>query len=165
MQPLTAMLARMPVAVDAIVHSLAPGIALTSGIFFANGLQTRYSLVTTRVRALNAEARALKPDEAARRKSLRWQVALLTRRTRVTHKAILTAYAGLLAYTATIVLLLASTFLALPYLTLLTYLLFGTGLACVGFAMLLSLSELRLSHDTLVEDVRSSFGEEENAEV
>jgi hypothetical protein len=143
--------------VDSIVSALAPGVALTSAIFYANGLATRFGQISVRVRDLNREARSLAPGPSPRYESIRWQVQLLTRRARILQRAIISAYLALLALILTTVLLLVTSYLGLERALFLPFGTFSVGLALLAVAMVISLTELSLSSRTLVEDVRSTF--------
>ena len=90
---------------DLIAHSLAPGIALTSVIFFNTSLLNRFAYVTGRVRELTREARELRratrdsPDHA-RLRSIRAQVDALIVRARMIRRTIMLVYVSLLSFIA-----------------------------------------------------------------
>lgn len=152
-----------PGALDDIVTALAPAAALTSGIFFANGLQQRFSLISQRVRDLNSEARGLAPGP--RLVSVRSQVKVLFLRASLIHRAILLVYGGMLSLIGCVIELLMTSFFDIadaPGVTAVTFATFSLGLLLVALAFLQSTAELRLATQTLREDVRSSFtGEDE----
>lgn len=149
----------MDIATD-IVGALAPGVALTSGIFYSNGLHARLNVLTTRVRDLTREARTLGGDPANSRRiaSIRRQVELLVRRVNLIQRAVLSSYVGLVLFIATIVLLL-SVGIVEPRvnLTPLADAIFGGGLLALAYAMLLTIREMDLSNRTLAEDISTSF--------
>lgn len=140
---------------ESIVNALAPGVALTSGIFYASGLQTRFSQISQRVRDLNKEARASSAGE--RLESVRWQVTLLTKRAHVVQRAILVQYAALLSFISTILILLLGGYFGATWLLYVGFATFSVGLIAMASAFVLSTTELSLSNKTLVEDVRTSF--------
>jgi hypothetical protein len=148
---------RVNVATD-IVGALAPGVALTSGIFYANGLHVRLNVLTARVRDLNREARLLGADELQRRASIRRQVDLFLRRVRIVQRAVVASYVGLVLYIGTILLLLAVGIVE-PGVDLapVADALFGAGLLAVACAIVLSIVEMDLSNRTLAEDIATSF--------
>lgn len=150
---------------DLILQSLAPGVALTSVIFYSTGLQNRFLYVASRARDLNKEARQLVTEGAERHHdrlaSLRWQVEALTKRAEIVRRTILISYGALFCFILTILQLLIAGILpdrvpaaaptALPALT------FGLGFVALGVATLHSSAEMLLSVRTLHEDVRTSF--------
>lgn len=145
----------------AIANSLAPGLALSSGIIFANSLLTRTSVVSSRVRDLNKEARALRassPVNEARLACIRLQVDLLLRRARIIQRAVLCSFAGVVCFITTILELLLFGFINVGADTAVAPVTFAAGLVSVGAAMLLSFSEMTLSSDTLEMDIESSLG-------
>lgn len=140
---------------ESIVNALAPGVALTSGIFYASGLQARFSQISQRVRDLNKEARGL--SAGTRLESVRWQVELLTKRAHVVQRAILVQYAALLSFISTILILLLGGYFGAAWLLYVGFATFSAGLIAMASAFVLSTTELTLSNRTLVEDVRTSF--------
>lgn len=149
----------MNLATD-IVAALAPGVALTSGIFYSNGLHARLNILTTRVRDLNREARALGADVQHERRmgSIRRQVQLLLRRVGLIQRAVLLSYVGLVLFICTIVLLLTLGVLEpRTDLSPVVDALFGGGLVALAAAMVLTILEMDLSNRTLEEDMSTSF--------
>lgn len=152
---------------ELIVQALAPGVALTSVIFYATGLQNRFLYIASRARELNKEARELDPQiNAPRMGSLRRQVEALTRRLEVVRQTILVCYGSLGMFIVSILLLLAEGALtpsgpdgAGNAMNALATLAFGLGFVGLGIATVLSSAEMLLSMRTLRDDVRSSFGE------
>jgi len=140
---------------ESIVNALAPGVALTSGIFYASSLQVRFSQVSSRVRDLNREARTLSAGE--RLESVRWQVELLTKRAHVVQRAILLQYAALISFISTMLILLVAGYANASWLVIAGFVTFTAGLAAMTSAFVLSTTELSLAAKTLVEDVRTSF--------
>jgi hypothetical protein len=143
-----------------IVGALAPGVALTSGIFYSNGLHNRLNVLTTRVRDLNREARgtgAAAPN-LPRLASIRRQVQLLLARVVLIQRAILLSYVGLLLFIVTTVLLL-SVGIFEPHMDLspVADAVFGGGLLALACAMVFTVLEMDLSNRTLADDTSSSF--------
>lgn len=152
----------MPSLTTFITGSLAPGIALTSVIFYNNSLQARFVYIAGRVRELNREARELAPlpDGEARLASLRFQVNLLTRRARLIRRAVVTVYASLLCFIVTIMGLMATSYFTpseayamVPAMT------FVLGFLALAAAVLISTIEMSLGSTSILEDIRSSFPE------
>lgn len=154
----------MALQISSIVNALAPGIALTSGIFYNNGLQTRLNLITGRARELNREARELKKDpdyDRERMKSIQLQVQMLTERARVIQRAALAAHGASVLFLATILTILILGLVERMQLQWIPVVLFSLGLGGLGYAMFLAISEMSLSIRTLFEDVRTSYPRED----
>ena len=151
----------MPSLTDLISHSLAPGIALTSVIFYNTSLQNRFVYITGRIRELNREARALRgqdgPGIAERMASIRWQVDLMSRRSLVVRRTVLTVYGGFLCFIVTILFLLLLAVFPVPALVHLPTITFAAGLLTLIAAAAQSSLEMYLSHRTIVEDIRTSL--------
>jgi hypothetical protein len=151
----------MPILAEAITFSLAPGIALNGLIFYNTSLQNRFVYITGRARELNREARALwdAPDARSveRLASLRRQVGLLTRRSRIVRRSILLVYVALFGLILTILELLLTAAVHVPGLESAALVTFGAALVAMGLATLLSWSETYLSQSTILEDMRTSF--------
>lgn len=136
---------------DAILHALAPGIALNSAIFYNSSLQNRFLYITLRARELNREARELADgQEPERLASIHRQVTAMTGRARRVRRAVVVVYTSLCSFILTILLLLLG--LELP-----AVLIFGLGFACLATATLISMGEMALSQRTLDEDISSSY--------
>lgn len=162
----------MALLIEPITQSLAPGVALTSVIFYNTSLQNRFIYITGRIRELNREARALgveleqapsaaepasRERHVQRLSSVRWQVNLMNRRALLVRRTILTAYVGFGSFIATMLMLLLQGTGFLGSGGRLPMVFFTTGLLSLSVATLLSTSEMYLSHRTVVEDIRSSF--------
>lgn len=145
---------------EAIGAALAPGIALNSVIFYNTSLQNRFTYIAARIRDLNREARELRKEGASeddeRLRSVKWQVDLMSRRSRTVQRAILIAYSSLAALVITIIGLLVAVVTGLRLLYLAPLITFGLGLGALAVAVYESWSESRLSSLTLLEDIRSS---------
>jgi hypothetical protein len=152
----------MAITTASIVNALAPGIALTSGIFYNSGLQTRLNLITGRARDLNREARTLlaQPNyDPKRLESVRLQVDMLWQRAKVIQRSALAAHAALVMFLATIMTMLVLGLFDRSDVQWLPVVLFTCGLGSLGYAMFLAIGEMSLSISTLFEDVRTSFPE------
>jgi hypothetical protein len=151
----------MPLQAEAIAYSLAPGIALNGVILYSTSLQNRFTYITGRMREINREARALRastaPVDVERVSSLRAQVDLLARRSRIIRRAILVIYVALFGFILTILELLLLSAVRLPGLEVASLLTFGAGLAAMGTSAWLTWTETFFSHTTILEDVRTSF--------
>ncbi len=101
-----------------IQSSLAPGIMISSSGLFLLGLQTRFSNLFSRFRALNQERRALElagPEGKERHESVIRQLDGLLKRVRAVKNAILFLYAGIFCFiAASLSLFLAYTPLQVP---------------------------------------------------
>lgn len=144
----------------AIMQALAPGVALTSSIFYYGNLQARMVFTVETIRSLNCEARDIQANDPAageaRLTSIRWQVDFLARRFQNIHHAMLSVYCGFGSFIATIVvLLLVGIFPDIPLSTLALFT-FTIGLGCIGAATVISSQELRLARQTILEDIDSS---------
>lgn len=146
-----------------IAQAVAPGVALTSGIIYYNSLQSRLNVVTSRVRDLNREARAIQvktTPERLRLESVRWQVDSLTHRAHLLQKAVIAVYFGILGFILSIgELLVMGVYDAERDFIRLANITFGVGLLGILVGMCMSLFEMYFSNRTLVEDVRSTFDE------
>lgn len=148
--------------VTLISAALGPCVALTSGIFFASGLQNRFATVTGRVRDLNREVRGVlasagaSETAAARLASVERQVRTLTIRASLLHRSLIMAYVGVTTFALTMLVLLLASALGLDPAASVVF--FALGLVALLAAMVTSVRELTLARDTLLEDVRSSFG-------
>jgi hypothetical protein len=145
---------------DAILHALAPGIALNSAIFYNSSLQGRFLYITARARDLNKEAREYVRaghDDPLRMSSLRMQVMALTGRAHQIRRAILVVYCSLCCFILTILALLGGAVSPVPGNDVLALIVFGLGFILMGCSTLLSLREMAMSQRTLDEDIRSSF--------
>jgi Protein of unknown function (DUF2721) len=154
-----------------ISTAVAPGVALTSSIFFTSGLQARFTTITGRVRELNREARGLNaqrtpvasPGEeratTERLPSIRRQVERLLVRVALVHRAILLAYLGTLAFAVTMLVLLVEGIFSLSIGGPVSVLFFAVGLGTMVVAVATSVREVSLARTTVEEDTRSSFVE------
>lgn len=144
-----------------IASALAPGIALTSVIFYNTSLQNRFTYISSRIRDLNREARDLAergtPRAAARLRSVHAQVALFTRRSLAIRRCILIVYGGFFCFIVTILMLLVSRGKADSFLGFLPLTAFALGLLALACAVLISIREMSLSHRTLLLDIADSF--------
>lgn len=145
---------------EAIGAALAPGIALNSVIFYNTSLQNRFTYIAGRIRELNREARELRAggsDEGEERlRSIKLQVDLMSRRSRIVQRSILIAYFALAALIMTILGLLVAVVSGLEQLFVGPLVTFGGGLCALAVSVFLSWSESRVSAQTLIEDIRSS---------
>jgi hypothetical protein len=148
--------------IDTIPRSLAPGIALTSVIFYNTSLQHRFTYITGRVRELNREARELGAEHperhAARLVSIRRQVDMLSRRSLKIRQSVLTVYVSFMCFIVCILSLLTLRVADLAHADVVPIVPFAGGFVALAFAAVRSFSEMSLSHQTVLEDVRSSFG-------
>lgn len=151
-----------------ISAAVAPGVALTSSIFFTSGLQARFTTITGRVRDLNREARSLvahSPPAGStegrgldeRLPSIRRQVERLLLRVALVHRAILLAYLGTLAFAITMMVLLVEGIFSLSIGGPASVLFFAAGLGTMVVAVATSVREVALARTTVEEDTRSSF--------
>lgn len=151
----------MPYQANVIVQALAPGMALTSMIFYYGNLQQRMIFTVETIRRLNAEARSVHSERPsgwqARMANIDWQVTDLANRFNSVHRAILFVYAGFFCSILTILGLLfigfsdSSTLIAIPYAT------FAIGFICMAIATLVSAGELTLARSTILADIQGSF--------
>jgi hypothetical protein len=152
----------MSTQTNIILQSLAPGVALTSVIFYNTSLQNRMVFIIGHLRALNSEARRLQAEDpishGARIRSIRWQVDVLTRRVRIIRHAVLIVYASLFFFLLTILELLAIGTLRTPSLNPFPLATFVGGFLALGIATLVSSGEMTLAQRTIMEDIRSSYG-------
>jgi hypothetical protein len=145
---------------DAILHALAPGIALNSAIFYNSSLQNRFLYITARARDLNREARDLakgEADAAERLASIRAQVQAMTGRARQVRRAVVIVYVALCSFILTILALLLGAAMAQPGGELAAVLLFAFGFVALATATMVSMGEMAMSQRTLDEDIRSSY--------
>jgi hypothetical protein len=147
-----------------ITSALAPGIALTSVIFYNTSLQNRFVYISSRIRDLNREARDLAergtPRAAARLRSVREQVTLFTQRSLAIRQCILIVYGAFFCFILTILMLLISHGKADSFLGFLPLTIFGLGLCALACAIVISIREMSLSHQTLLKDIAGSFEKE-----
>ena len=145
----------------AIMQALAPGVALTSSIFYYGNLQSRMVFTVETIRSLNREARELQAADPAaseaRLTSIRWQVDFVARRFQGIHQAMLCVYGGFGSFIATIVILLLVGLIPNLPMSTLAVVTFTLGLACIGAATVISSRELRLARKTILEDIDSSY--------
>ena len=153
----------MPTLNELISAALAPGVALTSVIFYNTSLQNRFIYITGRTRDLNKEARQLRAEDAERHRdrlaSIRWQVRLLNRRSRIIRKSVLIVYVALLSFIFTILELLGQTVFHWRALEILALVSFGLGFIALAVSTLYSWLEMALGQSSIVEDTRNSFPE------
>lgn len=151
----------MAVLTDLIVSSLAPGVALTSVIFYNTSLQNRFIYITGRTRELNKEARALRHEGRARHQarltSIAWQVTLLMRRSRIIRHAVLITYGALISFIVTILLLLTIGALKATHLAAMPTTTFALGFVLLASSAIYSGWEMALGQSSIVEDTRSSL--------
>lgn len=152
---------------DMITTALAPGVALTSVIFYNTSLQNRFIYITGRTRELNKEARQLRADNrvkhAARLKSIDWQVHLLLKRSRIIRYSVLITYGALLCFILTILEILGLGFFRLTGFELVPVFSFALGFVSLAFSAVYSGLEMALGQSSIVEDTRSSLEEDEAA--
>lgn len=149
--------ADMPALTEFITTALSPGIGLTSVIFYANGLHSRFSTITGRARDLNKEARQLSSDNLIRMESLRIQVNFLTRRAAIIRRAIVVVYFAMFSFILTILALLFLNFFQLQPWQPVALVTFALGFISLGVATVINGTEVALAQDTLSEDIRTSF--------
>ena len=149
-----------------IARSLAPGIGLTSVMFYSQQLQNRMIYITGRLRDLNGEARELRarPQEesgevADRMASVRKQIEMLLRRAMMIRRTLLTAYLALMFFVFTIISLLTLAVFEVRTLDVIPVTTFAVGFLCMALAAIQSIREMFLSLRTIREDTRSSLGE------
>jgi len=152
-------------AIDPIGHALGPGIAVTSVIFFNAGLLGRFTYVTGRIRELNREARELRRQPAGaaeheRLASIRAQVDVLTERARTIRTTIVLAYASLVLFIVSILLLLLWSAMGISGPSVVPIVPFATGLGTFAIGASRATSEVASSYRTVEEDIRSSLSEE-----
>jgi VIT1/CCC1 family predicted Fe2+/Mn2+ transporter len=146
---------------DLIAHSLAPGIALTSVIFFNTSLLNRFAYVTGRVRELTRESRELRrttrdsPDHA-RLRSIRAQVDALIVRARMIRRTIMLVYVSLLSFISSILLLLTFALFGITSAADLPIIAFAAGLIIFALAASRGIAEIALSYHTIEEEARNS---------
>lgn len=149
---------------EVIASALAPGIALNSIIFFNNGLQTRFTSTTGRIRELNAEARALAASSAAinadRLASIRKQVELLLLRAQKIRQAMVILLLGVFGMIGAIISLLLVALQPLRAFQVVAGVAFGSGLIAMAIAVWMTWTEVLLSQLTVIEDSRSSHSRE-----
>jgi hypothetical protein len=160
----------MKTSIQDITRALAPGIALTSVIFYNNGLQARLMNISARIRDLNREARQIRqkypvlaeaylPNKGGtdstqdfeRLRSIQEQTDIFMRRSLLIRWAILVLYTGFFSFVVTILGLLVLEESTLPLIT------FALGFCALGIATIMSIREMSLSHRTLLEDTKSSY--------
>ena len=146
---------------SAIMQALAPGVALTSAIFYYGNLQSRMIFTVDTIRRLNAEARELQaqasPVHDSRLQSLQWQVNFLKRRFVGIHNAILIVYTAFASFILTIMALLLKSVLQVEALSVVGIVMFSAGFGCMALATVFSSREIRLSRKTIMEDIESSY--------
>lgn len=151
----------MPALTEFITASLTPGIGLTSVIFYANGLHSRFTAITGRARELNKEARTLLDYTDARRldrlESLRRQVEFFTRRAAIIRRAMVVVYIAMFNFISTILALLLTNYFLLEAWQPVALLTFALGFISLAIATVMTGAEVALAQDTLAEDVRTSF--------
>ncbi len=144
-----------------ISTAVAPGVALTSSIFFTSGLQARFTSITGRVRDLAREARLIRTpkDDFERRRiqSIRHQIDRFLFRVALAHRAIMMGYGGTLAFGLTMLVLLSDGFLNLKFGGGLAVSCFAAGLGMMVLAVITSLREVSIARVTVEDDVRSSL--------
>jgi len=152
-----------------IARSLAPGIGLTSVMFYSAQLQNRMMYITGRIRDLDKEARewqgkALEAgsDEATRRDermaSIRLQVTTMLKRAHMIRRTVLTVYLALTFFILTILGLLLLAVLEVRTVDVVPVSTFAAGFTAMGVAAAQSMAEMYLSLRTIREDVRTSLG-------
>lgn len=147
----------MPALTEFITTSLTPGIGLTSVIFYANGLHSRFTTITGRARELNKEARQLTAADTRRLESLRRQVSFLTRRATIIRRALVIVYVAMVNFISTILALLLLNFFRLESWQPVALVTFALGFVSLGVAAVVTGMEVALAQDTLAEDIRTSF--------
>jgi hypothetical protein len=154
---------------SAIMQALAPGVALTSMIFYNGSLQSRMIFTVETIRKLNAEARELQAEDPAvqpeRAQSIRWQVNFLKQRFVSIHRAILIVYTGLACFILTIATLLMKGLFHAQAMAVMAVVMFAAGFLCMGLATAVSSREIRLSRQTILEDIDSSHVDEVPAKM
>lgn len=153
----------MPYQASVIMQALAPGVALTSMIFYYGNLQQRLFFTVSTIRRLNEEARQLRAEggrQKGRMESIRRQVEMLIRRLRDIRHAVLFVYVGFFSQILTILCLLGFGFFDEGRFDLVPLLSFGVGFLCMAIATLISSRELALAQKTILDDVDSSYASE-----
>ncbi len=153
-----------------IARSLAPGIGLTSVMFYSAQLQNRMMYITGRIRDLDKEAREWQgktmeagSDEAGRRDermaSIRTQVTTLLKRAHMIRRTVLTVYLALTFFILTILGLLLLAVLEVRTVDVVPVSTFAAGFTAMAVAAAQSMAEMYLSLRTIREDVRTSLGQ------
>lgn len=156
----------MPLLSPEIASALTPGVALTSCILHHSSLHQRYQGTSARIRGLNGEARELAlrlPPEIGRirLRSIRIQVELFLRRALLIRRSILVSYVALIAFMVTIAELLAFDYYDVSTGRVIANVTFAIAIACFAISILISASEVYVTKDTLVEDIRTSLPRED----
>jgi hypothetical protein len=139
---------------SSISSALAPGVALTSAVIYWANLQARLDTVSVRVRTLNAEIRQL-AEGTLRAQSVRRQVTMLVRRSRVLHVGVILSVLALVGFLGSSAVLFVTAARGHAANALATAL-FMAGLGCFAASLLPTLWEMLSAHHSLAEDVRSS---------
>jgi len=154
----------MTIPPDPIARSLAPGIAMTSAIFFNAGQLGRFTYVTGRVRELTREARELGrlppgPGDRERFASIQAQVSALAARATMIRRTIALVYISLVSFITSILLLLGYALFEIRTATGLPIVAFAAGLVMFALATTRAVAEVALSYRTVEEEIRSSLYE------
>ncbi len=152
---------QLPQLVEEIQLVVAPAVMISSSALLLLGFQTKFSNLAGRFRALNHELRELKkigqkePWQAERQQSLVEQVAHLYSRVKHVKNAIILAYAAILSFILTSLLIFLSVKGAFMYTSLIlaTFLL---GLVMEFASVLTLMIEVALAFKVLKIEARSN---------
>lgn len=144
-------MAEVAQTVQNIQYVLAPAVMVSSAALLTMGLQTKFSNLANRLRALNSERRVLnlkhprESGEAVRLESLEGQIDHLMRRARYIKNAIVGFFASILCFAATSILIFLDVYAKFPAGGI-TVAVFILGLGLVLASVVLLIQEASISY-------------------
>ena len=136
--------------VQNIQYVLAPAVMVSSSSLLTMGLQTKFSNLANRLRALNSERRILtlksprETGEAIRLESVKGQLDHLMKRARYVKNAIIGLFASILCFAGTSILIFIDVYSYYPVGGI-TVIAFVAGLALVVLSILFLIQEAAIS--------------------
>jgi hypothetical protein len=141
-------------SIRVIGAAVTPAVMVSACGLLATGLDNQIARMTSRMREMLREWRAL-PEDHPRREVLREEVAILDRRHLLLARAMGMAYGALIAFVMTSLLYLTQRRFAVP--EVLPVLSFSTGVVLLGGIAVFALASLRLGRDAIALEKREMF--------
>jgi hypothetical protein len=144
-----------------IGRMLSPAFMINAAALLLLGLHTKFSTLAARIRALNAERRAIEvpapPTEHARRENLSRQIHKLAQRLALVRRAIFCHYMGIALFLLTSFLIAVNVFAHSTVLAVLDLTIFTLGMVSVLLGTMSNLREVRTAFHAIRLEAPDAF--------
>jgi Protein of unknown function (DUF2721) len=138
-----------PSNLEAITAAAAPIVMVSAAGLLFMGIQAKNLHLSDRIRGLTAEYRTLPATHAARRDQILGQLALFTRRVRLSQRALECLYLAMVCFVLTALLLATISWIGQRGTAVVVGSLFVVGVALLPLALVLEFLEMRLGLQTI----------------